>query len=335
MSAVVVSTSFNFGRVGRVPDAIRERGWTLVHCTDTGRPAGGVMEMLPTMEFLVVGLIPATAEMIDSAPRLRAVLKYGVGVENIDIAAASARGIPVINAPGSNANAVAELALGGMLSLARRIPMSHRMVVEGGWERQVGTEIEGKTLGVVGLGNIGRILARKARALGMRVLASEIRPDLAFVDAHGIELVGLDDVLARSDYVSLHVFGGKDNAKLIGARELGLMKPTACLLNYARGEIVDFDALADALRQGRLHGAAIDAYTSEPPDRSHPLFADPRVVFTPHSGAETTESLERMGLMNVEDIDCVLAGGRPPRTLNPEVFRPQPAVENALGGAGA
>ena len=333
MSAVVVSTSYNFGRVGRVPDAIRERGWTLVHCTDAGRPAGGVLEMLPTMEFLVVGLFPATAEMIAGAPRLRAVLKYGVGVENIDIAAASARGVPVINVPGSNANAVAELALGGMLSLARRIPMSHRMVVEGGWERHMGTEIEGKTLGVVGLGNIGRILARKARALGMRVLACEIRPDLAFVDAHGIELVGLDELLAQSDYVSLHVFGGKDNARLIGSRELTLMKPTACLLNYARGEIVDLDALADALRQGRLHGAAIDAYTVEPPDRSHPIFADPRVVFTPHSGAETTESLERMGLMNVEDIDCVLAGKHSPRTLNPEVYRPQPPVKNTLGGA--
>lgn len=321
----IVTTSPGFGRIGRVPGAIETRGWNLFRCTDTARADGGVAEHLETMEFLVVGLIPATAEIIRGAPRLRAVLKHGVGVDNIDIPAATARGIPVVNTPGANANAVAELALGGMLSLARHIPAMHKALTEGGWQRVVGTEIAGKTLGVVGLGNIGRSLAAKARALGMEVLACEPYPDAAFVAEHQIGLTGLDDLLARADFVSLHVFGGTGNTHLIGADQLARMKRSACLMNYARGEIVDLDALVAALDSGALAGAAIDAYVQEPPDRGHPIFANPRVVFTPHSGADTTESVERMGLMNVADIDTLLAGGRSPRTLNPEIYAGAPA----------
>jgi D-3-phosphoglycerate dehydrogenase len=320
MKTVVVSTSPGFGKVGRVPQTIEEHGWEFIRCTDTARPDGGVIDHIERMEFLVVGLIPATADTIRNAPQLRAVLKHGVGVDNIDLSAATARGIPVFNTPGANANAVAELALGSMLSLARRIPMMHQVVVSGDWQRHIGTEVEGKTLGVVGLGNIGKSLARKARALGMRVVATELHPDAAFVEEHGIQVVDLGELLARSDYVSLHVFGGKDNAHLIGAAELALMKPTAYLMNFARGEVVDMDALTTALQSDRLMGAAIDAYVAEPPDRSHPIFAHPRVVFTPHCGADTTESVERMGLMTIADIDAVLAGERSPRVLNPEIY---------------
>lgn len=317
---VVVTTSPGFAKSGRPAEAIAQRGWEFLRCADTALPDGGVSAHLDRVEFLVVGLFPATAEQIAAMPKLKAVIKNGVGVDNIDIPAATARGIPVINAPGTNANAVAELALGGMLSLARRIPQGHMSVVGGGWSRHVGSEIAGKTLGVVGLGNIGRNLAAKAVALGMKVVATELYPDAAFVAAHGIELMSLPELLACSDYVSLHVFGGKDNAHLIGAAELALMKPTAFLLNYARGEVVDLDALVAALRAGRLGGAAIDAYETEPPDRAHPVFADPRVVFTPHSGADTGESSERCGLSVIGDIDLILAGKPSPRCLNPEVF---------------
>ncbi len=317
---VVVTTSPGFGKIGSVPGEIARRGWEFVRCTDTALPDGGVGPHLAAMDFLVVGLIPATAAMIAAAPRLKAILKHGVGVDNIDIKAASARGIPVINAPGTNANAVAELALGGMLSLARRIPQGHRAVVDGGWQRHIGTELAGKTLGVVGLGNIGRSLAAKAVALGMSVVATELYPDAAFVAAHNIAILPLEDLLRRADYVSLHVFGGADNAHLIGATELALMKPSAFLMNYARGEVVDLDALAAALAAERLGGAAIDAYVAEPPDRTHPIFADPRVVFTPHSGADTSEAVERVGLMNIADIDAILAGGRPGHVVNPEIY---------------
>ncbi len=316
----IVTTSPGFGTIGRVPDEIAARGWNLIRCTDTGKPHGGVLEYAGDMDFLVIGLIGATAEILDKAPKLRAVLKHGVGVDNIDIPAATAKGLPVINAPGTNANAVAELVIGSMISLARRIPMVHNILLSGGWQRHVGTEIEGKVLGIVGLGNIGRILARKAKALGMSVVASDLKPDMEFVQEQGIELMPLDELLAVSDYVSLHVFGGVGNNKLIGAEQLALMKPTAYLLNYARGEIVDLDALAEALERERLLGAAIDAYEQEPPDREHPIFKHPRVVFTPHSGADTKESVERVGLTNIGDIDLILAGERSPRVLNPEIY---------------
>ena len=322
MRHVVVTTSPGFGKIGRVPGRLADLGWEFVRCDDTARSDGGVADVIARMEFLVVGLIPATRAIIEAAPKLRAVIKHGVGVDNIDIPAATARGIPVINTPGANANAVAELALGAMFSMARRIPALHNVVVGGGWQRHVGFEIEGKTLGVVGLGNIGRILARKARALGMNVVASELYPDLDFVREHDIELMDLPELLARADIVSLHIFGGKDNAHLIGADELALMKPTAHLMNFARGEIVDLDALAAALDAERLAGAAIDAYTVEPPDRSHPIFQSPRVVFTPHCGADTTESVERMGMMVIDAIEAVLAGKRPVSVLNPEIDGP-------------
>lgn len=320
MSTVIVTTSPGFATVGKVPSFIEEKGWTLHRCTDTKRPHGGVPDFAEDMDFLVVGLIPATAELMDKAPKLKAILKHGVGVDNIDIPAATARKIPVLNAPGANSNAVAELAIGGMLGFARRIPMMHKTMVEGGWQRIVGTEIEEKTLGVVGLGNIGKVLARKAKALGMRVLASDLYPDRAFAEEYGIELTDLNTLLAEADYISLHVFGGKDNAHLIGAQQLAMMKQTACVMNYARGEILDMDALAAAIENGKIAGAVIDAYTSEPPDRTHPIFKSDRVVFTPHSGADTKESVARVGMMNVTDIAALLAGQRPARVLNPEVF---------------
>lgn len=320
MSTVLVTTSPGFNTVGKVPDFIKDRGWEFHRCTDTSRPGGGVLEFAERMDFLVVGLIAATAEIMDKAPRLKAILKHGVGVDNIDIPAATARKIPVLNTPGANANAVAELAIGGMLSFARRIPMAHQSMLEGGWQRHVGTEIEEKTLGIAGLGNIGKILARKAKALGMRVLATDLYPDRVFAAEHGIELTDLETILGESDYVSLHVFGGQGNAHLVGAKQLAMMKESACIMNFARGEILDMDALAVALEKNTLAGAVIDAYTVEPPDRAHPVFKSGKAVFTPHSGADTRESVARTGMMNVTDIAALLAGAHPANVLNPEVF---------------
>ncbi len=320
MNPVIVTTSPVFGTVGRTPRFIADRGWELVRCIDTTRPDGGLADHVGRMHFLVVGLLPATAEVMRAAPNLRAILKHGVGVDNIDIPAATARKIPVLNVPGANANAVAELALGGMLSLARHIPMAHKDIVNGIWKRTVGTEIAGKTLGVVGFGNIGKTLARKAVALGMTVMAADLYPDRAFAAQHGITLAALEDVLREADYVSLHIFGGRDNEHLIGAAQLALMKPTAYLMNYARGEVLDLDALNAALDSGMLAGAMIDAYVAEPPDFSHPVFSNPKAAFTPHSGADTRESAERVGLVTVGDIESLLEGKRPPRILNPEIY---------------
>ena len=320
MKPVVVTTSPGFGVVGRVPEALEERGWQFIRCIDTNLADGGLSEHIENADFLVVGLIPTTRKTIHLAKKLKAILKHGVGVDNIDIPAATERKIPVLNTPGANANAVAELAVGCMFSLARHIPMVHKVVIEGGWQRYVGTEIQDKTLGIVGLGNIGKKLAVKAKALGMRVIAHDLYPDHAFMKQHDIELAELQELLRKADYVSLHVFGGGKNQSLIGAEELTSMKKTACVMNFARGDVVDLDALTKALQDGTIKGAAIDAYVQEPPDRSHPVFSLSNVVFTPHSGADTTESVERVGLMNIEDIDALLLGERPKRILNPEIY---------------
>lgn len=317
---VIVTTSPGFGKHGRVTARLEELGWDLVRCTDKAFADGGLSQHIAEAEYLVVGLIPVTRETVEAGGNLKAVMKHGVGVDNIDIPACTERGLPVTNTPAANADAVAELSIGLMFSLARNIVGGHQSVISGGWDRQVGREVCGQTLGIVGLGNIGRSLAKKARALGITVVAADLYPDLAFAQENGIEMLDLETVLARADFVSLHVFGGAGSSSLIDAQKLALMKPTASLLNLARGEVVDLDALSDALNQGRLGGAAIDAYEVEPPDTSHPIFSSPNVVFTPHSGADTLEALENCGLMVIEDLLTLIEGEQPERCLNPQVF---------------
>jgi D-3-phosphoglycerate dehydrogenase len=272
------------------------------------------------VDILVPGLPIVTAEMLARGSRLKAVLKHGVGVDNIDIAAATARKIPVCNAPGTNANAVVELVLVNMIALSRRLPMMHADMLQGTWKRCFGTEIGGKTLGIVGLGSIGKELAIKAIALGMRVIASDIYRDTSFAAKHGITFLGLEALLQESDYVSLHVIGGEGTENLIGAAELAKMKPSAFIINCARGTVLDLTALAAALAQGKLAGAAIDAYPSEPPDYNHTVFKSPNVIFTPHSGADTKESGLRTGEFTLANIRKILAGEKPVALLNPEIF---------------
>ena len=321
---LVLSTSPGFGRHGSVPERLAATGWEVVRCHEPGE----VEERIAEADFLVVGLLPVTAAHLAAAPRLKGVLKHGVGVDNIDVAACTDRGVPVLNAPGSNADAVAELAVGLMFALAREIPAGHAAVTGGRWERRIGRELGGKTLGIVGLGNIGRRLALKARGLGMRVVAHDPFADPGFAEANGVALLALEDLLSRADHVSLHVAG---TATLLDAARIARMKPGACLLNLARGEVVDLDALQAALEAGRLAGAAIDAYVQEPPDTSHPIFRNPKVVFMPHSGGDTLEAIERIGLMNIADMETLLAGGRPARVLNAVPPGGAPVAESVAG----
>lgn len=315
---VIATTSPGFGRYGRVPDRLDALGWEFIRCVDTSRPDGGLADHLARVDFLVSGLVAVTEQTLAQAPNLKAVLKHGVGVDSIDIAACTAHGVPVLNTPGANSNAVAELAVAMMFALARNLPAAHASITGRTWTRMVGSEISGKTLGIVGLGNIGKLLARKAIGLGMDVVASDLYPDLDFARTNGIEMLGLDALLAQSDYVSLHVFGG--GGALITDEKLALMKPSACMMNLARGEVLDLDAVSVALDAGRLGGVALDAYVSEPPDYAHPIFAQSRAIFTPHTGADTAEAVENVGLMNIVDIEELLVGGKPARTLNPEVY---------------
>jgi len=317
---VLLTTSPGFGKYGAVSSRLEELGWELIRCVDTTKPDGGVAEHIGRADYLVVGLVPVTSETVAQGANLKAVLKHGVGIDNIDISACSKAGLPVLNTPGANADAVAELAIGMMFSLARNIVAGHHSVISGGWNRTIGTQVGGKTLGIIGLGNIGKSLALKAHALGMTVIAQDAYPDITFAKDNGIDFVDVDTLLAKSDYVSLHIFGGTENTAFINADKLAIMKPDACLLNLARGEVVDIDALSDALHNDRLGGAGIDAYVTEPPQTSHPIFSHPRVVFTPHTGADTLEAMANVGLMNISDIEALIRGEKPKRVLNPEVF---------------
>ncbi len=313
---VVLTTSPGFGKHGSVPDVLAEKGWELIRCNDSLLPDGGISAHISKADFVVAGLIPVAAQTLMGADRLKAVIKHGVGVNNIDILACTKAGLPVCNTPGANADAVAELALGLMFSMARFIPQGHASVISGGWQRQVGTQLGGKTLGIVGLGNIGKRLAKRALSLGMQVVATDMYPDLEFAKQHDVTFLSVEDLLARADYVSLHVFGGPDNAALINGDTLAQMKHGARLINLARGEVVDLDAVAAALESGQLGGVAIDAYVQEPPAIDHPVFSHPNAIFTPHSGADTREAVENVGLMVIEDIETILAGGMPVRCLN-------------------
>ncbi len=232
-----------------------------------------------------------TEEVIEAGQRLKVIARAGAGLDNVDVKAAERRGIAVVNAGESVAVAVAELTLGLIISLARKIPQAHFSLKEGRWEKQafLGTQLQGKTLGIVGLGRIGRALAKRAMALEMVLVATDpfISPEKAL--QLGINLVPLETLLQISDFVSLHVPLTPQTRKMIGWRELCLMKPTAYLINTARGGIVDEEALARALEEGRIAGAAIDVFEREPPVGS-PLLCSDKVILTPHIGASTREA---------------------------------------------
>jgi D-3-phosphoglycerate dehydrogenase len=318
----IISTSPIFGTVGAVPSILESRGWKLVRLAKAGfsheQVVKRIFEYAPEMEILVSGCFPVSADFISRAHKLKCVFQHGVGLDNIDISAATKAGIVVCNAPGANANAVAELALGCMLAYSRRIISGHNAMASGRWLRYVGNEIQNKTLGIVGLGNIGKLLALKAAALGMKVVANDVCPDTAFADRHNINLWALPELLSCSDFVSLHVSGGTGNKKLIGAAELDMMQPHGLLMNFGRGEVLDTDALENALIKGRLAAVVLDVYPSEPPNVSRPLFNHPECIFLPHRGGDSGEAQEKVGLSILEGITSILNGEMPAKAVNKE-----------------
>jgi D-3-phosphoglycerate dehydrogenase len=263
-----------------------------------------------------------TREVIGAGRRLKVIGRSGVGVDNIDIPTATARGIPVVNAPAATTTSVAELTLGLMLSLARSIPQANQSTHAGKWERKrfEGVELRDKVLGLVGSGRIGGEVARLASAFGMKPIAFD--PYLTPEDAtrRGFELLAtLDEVLRRADFVSIHAALTPETKGMIGEAQLRIMKSTAYLVNAARGEIVDEAALARALREGLIAGAGLDVYQREPPGDS-PIVGVPSAVLTPHIAASTVEGQRRAGLVTAEQVIKVLAGQRPEFCVNPEAL---------------
>jgi phosphoglycerate dehydrogenase-like enzyme len=248
-------------------------------------------------------------EAFAHAPHLKMVSILGTGTDNVDLQAARRRGITVTNTPGVGAPSVAELTLGLILAVTRAIPLSDARLRQGTWQHVEGPELVGKTLGLLGLGAIGSYVARLGQALGMRVIAWTFSTDPSRAARLGVELVDRDDLFRRADIVSVHLRNTPEVRGLVGERELGLMKSSAYLINTARGALVDQDALAAALRGGRLAGAALDVYTEEPlPVSNNPFVDVPNVVLTPHIGAVTAEAAARSRAMPVDNILAFLAG---------------------------
>lgn len=282
-----------------------------------------LLEHVGEFEAMVVrSRTKMTAEVIQRGNRLRVIGRAGVGVDNIDVVAATERKIPVVFAPAATTTSVAELTLGLMLSLARSIPAADRSTKEGRWEKKRfdGVELKGKTLGLVGSGRIGTEVAHLAKAFGMEAVAYDpyLRPE----DAHtrGIRLVtSLEALLAAADFLSIHAALTPETRGLIGEAQFKAMKPTAFLVNAARGEIVDEGALARALKQGIIRGAGLDVYQQEPPKGSQLLGLD-NVVLTPHIAASTVEGQRRSGLVAAEQVLRVLRGEMPEFCVNPEVL---------------
>lgn len=262
-----------------------------------------------------------TAEMIARAPRLRVIGRAGAGVDNIDLEAATRRGIVVVNAPGGNTIAAAEHALALLLAVARRVPQADAALKQGRWERSkfIGVELRGKTLGLVGLGRVGTEVARRALGLEMHVLAYDPYVPGERARRLGLEPADLETVLRQSDFLSLHVPLTEETRCLINRERLALMKPGAYLINAARGGLVDEAALLEALDSGRLAGAGLDVFSREPAT-DNPLVSHPRVVATPHLGASTVEAQSQVAVQVAEQIAAVLQGRPAQFAVNAPLF---------------
>jgi D-3-phosphoglycerate dehydrogenase len=247
-------------------------------------------------------------DVLKSCPKLKLLSMWGTGTDHVDLPAAARLGVTVTNTPGVSAYAMAEHALTLMLAVARNIPQIDTATKKGEWPRGFVTQLHGKTLGVIGLGAIGRQMARLGRGIGMKVIAWTMHPSEKLAKELGVEMVELDDLYRTSDVVSLHLRLSPETTRFIGAREFSLMKPTAIFINTARGAITDEKALVEALEQKRIAGAGLDVFQTEPLPKNHPLLGLANVVVTPHSGGVTREALEAGLQLSIENVFAFLEG---------------------------
>ncbi len=290
-------------------DLLRAEGWT-VDATP-GRPVEQLKADLADADAIMVrSATKVTAELIEAAPKLRVIARAGTGVDNVDVKAASARGIVVMNAPGANSISVAELAVGQILCLARHLPGADAAMKQGKWEKKkfMGEEIRDKVLGLAGLGRIGQEVARRVAPFGMRVIAHDPFISAQVAEDLGVELVTLDELFARADYISLHMPSNASTKNLVNAERLAKAKKGIRIINTARGDLIDEGALADAIEAGQVAGAALDVFAKEPTVDQR-LQMLPQVVASPHVAASTREAQELVGIETTTALrDCLRDG---------------------------
>lgn len=278
-----------------------EPGWEIL--THDKLPDGLPAALADADALVVRSAVQVDDALMEHAPKLRVIGRAGVGVDNIDAEAATRRGIVVMNTPGANAVAVAELTIGLMLALARKVPAANTSMHAGKWDKKnlQGAELKGKTLGILGLGRIGLEVARRARGFGLEIIGSDPFVSAAVARENGIRLVSLDDLIAGSDYLTLHVGLTPQTAGVINAKSLALMKKGVRIINCARGELIDDTALAAALKSGQVAGAALDVFTVEPPKDS-PYTGFDNVILTPHIAGSTAEAQEAVGIQIARQV---------------------------------
>jgi D-3-phosphoglycerate dehydrogenase / 2-oxoglutarate reductase len=314
----ILITATNYSKYcARAKKLLEDAGYELIE-NAFGRPMtfDELKVRVPGVRGVVVGVDTWNEEVFKLAPELRVMSRFGIGVDNIDLAAAKARGIKVTNARGDNADSVAECVVALILALYRDVVGLDASTRRGRWDRYVGNTIRGKKVGLVGFGAIAQYVARLLSAFGATIVAYDLFRDEAAAKRLGVSFVDLDALIEQSDIVSLHVPATPETTRLIGERQLGRMKKTAILINTARGAVVDQGALCAALKERRIAGAGIDVFEKEPTDASNPLFALDNVVVTPHSAAETYETYDAVSIATATAIMDVLNGKEPKNWLN-------------------
>jgi len=293
-----------------------ERGYEIKR-NNTGRPyeKEEMLKLIRDIDGIIIGIDELSAEIIEEADALKVISKYGIGLDNIDINTATNKKIIVTSTPTANVDAVADLAFGLILSLARRIPEADKKTKSGKWEKIIGKSVWEKTLGVIGLGKISRQVVKRAIGFEMNILAFDIVKDKKFVQKYGIKYVNLEKLLRKSDYITIHIPLNDATRGMISYEELEKMKKNAFLINTSRGGIVDEEALYDALRNNKLRGAALDVYNNEPL-RESPLKELDNVIMTPHIGAYTEEAIENMSIQAAQNLIDVLEGREPQNRVN-------------------
>jgi D-3-phosphoglycerate dehydrogenase len=304
-----------------VDQRLQAEGWETIYKPLLGpRSEDELIDLLRGIDGGIFSGDLFTAKVLEASPQLKVISRTGVGYDAIDLKAATKRGIIVCNTPGVNRHAVAEWTFALMLSCARKLKENLAEVRSGGWTRHEGMDLAGKTFGLVGLGTIGKEVAQRADAFEMRILACDVIRDVQFAEANHVAFVSLEELLRESDFVSLHTFLNDKTRHLINAERLSLMKPTAFLINTARGGIVDTEALCRALAEKRIAGAALDVFEGEPLRADSPLRIMENVYLSPHVGGVTADARHLSGTMAAENLISALKEERPPGIINPEVL---------------
>ena len=322
MPTVLIGPSPIRHRPGRFRELLEAAGFTAIEPPGNGplTPAD-LMAAMPAADAMIAGGEPVPGEVIAACPRLRVIARTGVGYDAVDVAEATARGIVVTITPGTNHESVAEQAFALLLSVAKETIPRDGSTRAGGWDRTPVRPLRGTTLGLVGLGRIGRAMATRAVAFGMDVIAFDQAADTDFDARHGIRRVDLDDLLANSDVVSLHLPLTPETRGLFDRRAFARMKPGSILINTARGGLVDEAALNAALTSGHLAGAGLDVFESEPPSRANPLFSLPNVVVSPHLAGADARAMADMAALAARCVIDLHAGRWPEGCVVNEALR--------------